>query len=213
MFGILTFIRNASAPQNLTRRVQFGRQAKPHGGLTKSLALAAIVVVTGCTTSTITPDLVTKPPQTYGTVVVGDITLKGELWQNLVPHFKDGMLKTLKESDAFANAVVLSEGTPPSDAIIVSGEITNVDEGNAAARAIIGFGAGRARAGGSFNISDSEGVALARFGARQAYSGGAGIGGFNLLSMEQLLSKLGEATAGSVIRWSKGEPLEPPREE
>lgn len=48
---------------------------------------------------------------------------------------------------------------------------------------------------------------------RQAYSGGAGIGGASFVSMEQLLSELGETTAGSVVRWSKGEPLQPPREE
>jgi hypothetical protein len=74
-----------------------------------------------------------------------------------------------------------------------------VDEGSAAARFIIGFGAGRAKARGIFEIHDSNGVALARFEAREAYSGGAGIGGASFVSMEQLLSKLGESTVKSVV--------------
>ena len=193
-------------------RAQSGQRVAHRNGLKGALGLVALIVVTGCTTTTITPALVSKPSQTYSTVAVGEITLKGELWQNLVPHFRQGMITAFRESEAFANTVALDEGTPPPGAIIVSGEINQVDEGNAAARVIIGFGAGRAKARGNFEIRDTDGVELARFEARQAYSGGAGIGGFSLLSMEQLLTKLGEATAESVIRWSKGEPLQPPQE-
>lgn len=195
------------------RRALGRRRIAPGNNLAmNALGLVALLIITGCTTTTITPAVVTEPPQTYSTVAVGKITLKGELWQNLVPHFRQGMLTAFRESEAFANTVTLGEGTPPPGAIIVSGEIDQVDEGNAAARAIIGFGAGRAKARGNFEIRDANGVELARFEARQAYSGGAGIGGFSLVSMEQLLTKLGGATAGTVIRWSKGEPLQPPRE-
>ena len=200
------------ARTSMTRGSQGWSRIAPRHKLARLAGLVALLIVTGCTTTTITPELVTKPPQTYSTVAIGEITMKGELWHNLIPHFKQGMLTKLKESNVFAKTVALDAGSIPQDAIIVSGEINEVNEGSAAARFIIGFGAGRARAQGNFQIHDTNGEALARFGAREAYSGGAGIGGATFVSMEQLLSKLGESTAGSVIRWSKGEPLKPPQE-
>ena len=99
---------------------------------------------------------------------------------------------------------------PAHEAIVVSGKLTEIDKGSTAARWIIGFGAGRAIARGTFEIKDAGGATLARFESRKAYSGGAGIGGANLLDMDDLVRKLGEETANSLIRWSNGEPLEPP---
>lgn len=61
-----------------------------------------------------------------------------------------------------------------------------------------------------FEIADAQGITLTRFSGRKAYSGGVGIGGFDMLDMDELMSELGVATAESVIRWSKGESLEPP---
>lgn len=205
----IDFVASSTTP---TSRIRRHTTVAGRTRAARVFALAVLLIVSGCTTSTITPELVTTPPQTYSTVAVGEITMEGDLWHHLIPHFRHGMLNALRESEAFANTVELEEGTPLQEGIIVTGEISEVDEGSAAARWIVGFGAGRAKARGNFTIRDSNGVELARFGARQAYSGGAGIGGASFVSMEQLLSKLGESTAGSVIRWSKGEPLEPPRE-
>lgn len=200
-------------PRALTRRPRTGKGTAACTNRAKLLGFAALLVVAGCTTTTITPELVTKPSQTYATVAVGEISMQGDLWQNLVPHFEAGLVKGLRESKVFAKTVAPGESTLPPEALIVSGKIINVDEGSAAARFIIGFGAGRAKARGIFELHDSNGVTLARFEAREAYSGGAGIGGASFVSMEQLLSKLGESTAKSVVRWSQGKPLQPPREE
>ena len=103
----------------------------------------------------------------------------------------------------------LARVTPPA-AVVISGKLTEIDKGSTAARWIIGFGAGRAIARATFEIKDAGGVTLARFESRKAYSGGAGLGGANLLDMDDLVRKLGEETANSLIRWSNGEPLEPP---
>lgn len=200
-------------PTALTGRPRTGKGTAARTNRAKLLGFAALLLVAGCTTTTITPELVTKPSQTYATVAVGEISMQGDLWKNLIPHFEAGLVKGLRESKVFAKTVAPGESTLPPEALIVSGKIINVDEGSAAARFIIGFGAGRAKARGIFEIHDSNGVALARFEAREAYSGGAGIGGASFVSMEQLLSKLGESTAKSVVRWSQGKPLQPPREE
>lgn len=77
------------------------------------LGFAALLVVAGCTTTTITPELVTKPSQTYATVAVGEISMQGDLWQNLIPHFEAGLVKGLRESKVFAKTVAPGESTLP----------------------------------------------------------------------------------------------------
>ena len=101
------------------------------------------------------------------------------------------------------------EKLPPSS-ILLSGKITEVDKGSKALSFIIGFGAGKAHASGLFRIRDDSGDVLAKFESREAYSGGAGIGGVDLLDVDDLMQRLGEETANSVIRWSQGGSLKPP---
>ena len=91
---------------------------------------------------------------------------------------------------------------------IVSGTITEIDRGSAAARFIIGFGAGRAIARGTFEIHVASGLTLAKFESRKSYSGGAGIGGADMVSMKELVQQLGAETANVVTRWTKGQRLD-----
>jgi hypothetical protein len=53
-----------------------------------------------------------------------------------------------------------------------------------------------------FEVADQDGKVLTKFHSRKAYSGGAGIGGFDLVDMQDLARKLGEDTAESIVRWS-----------
>ncbi|MFZ0692760.1 MAG: hypothetical protein WAN51_01165 [Alphaproteobacteria bacterium] len=50
---------------------------------------------------------------------------------------------------------------------------------------------------------------MTSFQTEKGYSGGAGIGGFDLVDMNDLAGKLGEETADVVGRWSKGQKLKP----
>ena len=174
--------------------------------------VVAIVVLLGaCTTTTITPELVQPAPeQKIDTVVVAELTSEDELLELYIPHLRQGLVARLREAEDFRAVIVGSASPAPPAAIVVSGKLTEIDKGSTAARWIIGFGAGRAIARGTFEIKDAGGATLARFESRKAYSGGAGIGGANLLDMDDLVRKLGEETANSLIRWSNGEPLEPP---
>ncbi len=174
--------------------------------------VVTIVVLLGaCTTTTITPELVRPAPeQKIDTVVVADLTSEDELLDLYIPHLREGLVARLREAGDFSEVIVGSASPAPPAAIVVSGKLTEIDKGSTAARWIIGFGAGRAIARASFEIKDTGGATLARFESRKAYSGGAGIGGANFLDMEDLVRKLGEETANSLIRWSNGEPLEPP---
>ena len=173
--------------------------------------VVAIVVLLGaCTTTTITPELVRPAPeQKIDTVVVADLTSADERLNLYIPHLRQGLVARLREAD-FREVIVDSASPAPPAAIVISGKLTEIDKGSTAARWIIGFGAGRAIARGTFEIKDAGGATLARFESRKAYSGGAGLGGANLLDMDDLVRKLGEETANSLIRWSNGEPLKPP---
>ena len=181
-------------------------------GWVRLAPVVAIVVLLGaCTTTTITPELVQPAPeQKIDTVVVADLTSEDELLNLYIPHLRQGLVARLREAEDFREVIVGSPSPAPPAAIVISGKLTEIDKGSTAARWIIGFGAGRAIARATFEIKDAGGATLARFESRKAYSGGAGLGGANLLDMDDLVRKLGEETANSLIRWSNGEPLEPP---
>lgn len=203
---------------------------------TVACALVLALVVAGCTTTTSKPQVLHKPAATYDAVIVGDVKIDGELWQHLLPHFRHGMVKKLRDSKAFGKVVVAqktpgvktkgaktkgfkTKGVKPpgvkaaksaaTSSIVVSGRITKIDKGNATARLLIGAGAGKATARGTFTIRDNSGNTLATFRAAESYSGGLGIGGWTIVQMEKLLQKLGASTAQTVVRWSKGEDLKP----
>ena len=164
--------------------------------------------IAGCTMSTITPQAVVKPTQTYNTVVLGDVEVQDKIWAPQIERFRRAFIARFKESNTFE---AISDNPPaaiPADAIIVSGKITEIEKGSRAMRAIVGFGAGRARAQGDFKVVDASGHELASFTSAKAYSGGAGIGGFDLVDIDDLMEKFGTDTADAVIRWSKGEPLD-----
>ena len=174
--------------------------------LDRPVALVAALLFAGaCTTTTITPEYVTKPTRNYDTVVVGDVKMEGEKWHHLLPHFRSGLIGQLKREQAFKtvlnNASNPGPNPVPQSAILVTGRINSIDEGSAAARFLIGFGAGRAKARGTFAIHDAGNKSLAKFQTWESYSGGAGIGGMDMVQMEEILERLGRETAKTVVRW------------
>ena len=187
------------------------RNSSASGWFRLAPVVTIVVLLGACTTTTITPELVqSAPEQKIDTVVVADLTSEDELLDLYIPHLRQGLVARLREAGDFREVIVGSASPVPPAAIVVSGKLTEIDKGSTAARWIIGFGAGRAIARATFEIKDAGGATLARFESRKAYSGGAGIGGANFLDMDDLVRKLGEETANSLIRWSNGEPLEPP---
>ncbi len=187
------------------------RNSLASGWLRLGPVLAFMVLLGACTTTTITPQFVQPAPeQKINTVIVAELSSDVELLGLYIPRLRQGLVARLREADVFQEVIVGSLGSIPAAAVVVSGKLTEIDKGSTAARWIIGFGAGRAIARGTFEIKDAGGATLARFESRKAYSGGAGIGGADFLDMDDLVQKLGEETANSLIRWSQGGPLEPP---
>jgi len=96
----------------------------------------------------------------------------------------------------------------PESSLIISGKITEVTKGNAALRWIVGFGAGKAKVKGNFEICNAKSMTLLKFEADESYAGGAGIGGAGFLDMEDLMRRFGETIGKKTVLWSRGEKIE-----
>jgi hypothetical protein len=93
----------------------------------------------------------------YSTVAVGDITGSDELWHNYAIEIHRALATELTESKSFSQVQDPAPRPPSIDALVISGHITDVDKGSAAARWIVGFGAGRAHMTAEFELKDGGG--------------------------------------------------------
>ena len=167
-------------------------------------------LVSSCTSTIITPQVVQPAPRHYQTLAVGDIWAADTLWEGRLPFLRRALTERLREKGAFVEILDPAPDVLPPQTVLVTGQVTDVQKGNKALRLLIGFGAGAASAAGVFELSDDDGTTLARFASSKAYAGGAGIGGFDLVDMDDLMQQLGKETADTIIRWTKGESLVPP---
>ncbi|HXQ67571.1 MAG TPA: DUF4410 domain-containing protein [Alphaproteobacteria bacterium] len=174
----------------------------------RAIVLASLALVAACTTTTITPQAAQKPAQHYTIVELGSVEPTDKTWVGEALHFRKGFVDRLRELKAFDTVNDPADGSPPPEAIVVSGAITQVDKGSKVVRWLIGFGAGRARVEGEFQITDAGGTVLAKFGNAKAYSGGYGFGGLDLLDIDDIMEKFGADTADAVVRWSQGKPVD-----
>lgn len=168
------------------------------------------LLLCACTTTTIKPSVATAPSEEYFTVAVGDITTDDPLWESRLIFLRHALVEQLRQEEHITDVLDPAPEPLPTGAILVTGTLTEVEKGNRALRALIGFGAGRAYANGEFDLHDDEGSRLVSFQSRKAYSGGFGIGGFDLVDIDELMEKLGQETGKTIGRWVRGEGLEPP---
>jgi hypothetical protein len=162
----------------------------------------------GCTFKTVKPQFVSAPPQKYSIAVVGDIVMEDKLWDNLIPHFRRGLVNGLLEQKAFEKVLDSVPESLPESALLLSGKIQEVNKGSTALRWIVGFGAGRAKVSGVFEICGCDGKKLVKFEAQESYAGGAGLGGASYIDIEDLTQRLGKTVAKRTVLWSRGEKIE-----
>jgi Domain of unknown function (DUF4410) len=174
----------------------------------KVSALLLLGALAGCTGTTVRPNMTQQVVRTYSTVAIGDITAPDELWHNYAIEAHRELAKQLIARKAFAQVLDPAPATLPANAVLLSGRITEVDKGSAAARWLVGFGAGRAHITGDFQLVDASGTQLGSYSVRKTYAGGAGIGGAGFLDMDDLATKLGQAAADSLDNWAKSGKLE-----
>lgn len=174
------------------------------------------MILLGCagTFHDVEPRVALKPPAVRpGTLVVGEVTV-GDT--RVAPpeavayifHFREGVRHWSTNHQAFKEVITEPTAGVPSDAIVLSGIIQDVEKGSKAARFWVGMGAGQARVQGNFELKDSAGRSLCTFMANRSYLGGVGAGGWDMLNFEDLFTKLGEVTAETTDKWLKGQKMD-----
>jgi hypothetical protein len=158
---------------------------------------------------TLSPGRTSAEPPTalvLGEVQIADARLSGTEKELYRLKFRQGVEAWFAKTNVFES--VLSGTNVPPRSIVLSGTIGEVEKGSAAARFWVGMGAGQARIQGEFEIKDAAGQSQTRFTARRSYLGGTGIGGSNMLSMDELTFRLGQTVAETIFRWLHGQKLE-----
>lgn len=171
--------------------------------------LVVIVLAAGCTFGGVTPISVAPSPTTRPTtLIIGEFQASNAAWSSAPLHFRGRAYDWLAKNPSFDKVLTEPPAEPSADSITLTGTITELDEGSAALRFLVGMGAGQAQAKGEFRILGPDGAELVRFQARRSYLGGAGIGGAGLVDMDELVRRLAEAVAQMTVNWSRGEPLD-----
>lgn len=153
------------------------------------------------------------PKERPSALAVGDIKVTdariSEPEQKMLIHaFELGLEKWCAEHKAFEFRKDVSTTNGPSSAIVLNGAITEVEKGSTAARFWVGMGAGQQRVQGTFAVNAVDGTKLTAFSARKSYLGGQGIGGWDMMKLEDLMDKLGQLVAETTDKWLRGEKIE-----
>jgi len=139
-----------------------------------------------------------------GELKVSDDRLTGTEKQAMDKAFQSGVEKWFAEHKSLELLKNVAPTNLPPRAILLEGTITQVERGSAAARFWVGMGAGQQRALGQFTLRGPEGAKLTAFTARKSYLGGQGIGGWDMLKLEDLVGQLGELVAETTDKWVSG---------
>ncbi len=182
------------------------------------LALASVLALasTGCvsTFKEVNPTATGQPPKEkpsilmVGEIKATDARLTETEQKVMIQSFGLGVQKWCAEHKSFEVRRDVPLTNAPANAIVLSGNITEVEKGSAAARFWVGMGAGQERVKGEFRIDSNDGQKLTSFAARKSYLGGQGIGGFDMLKIADLVDQLGQLVAETTDKWVRGEKIQ-----
>lgn len=187
----------------------------PHVVLPLVLGTALAVLATGCasTFKEVKPLSGGPPPKdrpsaiALGELKITDARLTSQEQKVMTHAFQLGLEKWCAEHKSLDLLDQIDATNVPPTALILRGSITEVEKGSAAARFWVGMGAGQERAQGEFSLHSPDGTQLTTFVARKSYLGGSGIGGWDMMKLEDLLDKLGQLVAETTDKWLRGEKL------
>lgn len=174
-----------------------------------ALAAGLALLSSGCVStfkevkplSTGAPPTIKPTALALGEVKVSDGRLNGTEQEAMAKAFQSGVEKWCAEHRSLELLKNVELTNLPTSAILLEGNITEVEKGSAAARFWVGMGAGQQRALGDFALRDPVGTNLISFKARKSYLGGTGIGGMDMLKLEDLVDQLGQLVAETTDRW------------
>ena len=112
----------------------------------------AAMIVSGCTLAAIEADRdrALAPRDKPRFIVLGHISTADPAWEPYRQHFAQGFTEWFKNNPGVPDALTDRAASFPDDAVLLTGGITDIDEGNPALRWLVGMGAGRVQVRGDF---------------------------------------------------------------
>lgn len=181
-------------------------QTRPCFHRVVALVTPLLALSVACTSVRVQPQLSAAAPRAYSAVAVGEIAIEDSASAPLLAAFHDGLRKGFAAANLQA-ATLDPSGASDSGAVVLSGRIVRFDRGSAAARWLVGFGAGAAKVRGTFALTTVSGDTLAAFEAEESYRGGAGLGGVTLISFQDLVERFGSTVATKTAGWARGQAI------
>jgi hypothetical protein len=178
-------------------------------GRSRELAIALLLVISACTTVTVTPKETQAPTHTYREVVIGKIDNPNPANGYLDSYFREGLIRRLGELKAFDSVSDTPRDSASPDTLFVTAWVSEADKGDEALRLFVGMGAGREHVTAQLDLKDSDGKSLGHLEIRKAYSGGAGLGGAGFIDVQDLTKQVGEQAAQTLFDWSQGKQIAP----
>jgi len=155
-----------------------------------AIFVSVLAVVSGCSTTAITPISSHPPTAHYQAIAIGEI--------EATPYtaaFRRSVVQRLKESNAFVQILDPSPKPLPGSTVELTGKL-GYDIGGS----VIGYCCLPAYAAGHFYLKDEKGTVFGEFIARRDTNYGL----YNDAKMTGLFRGLGDAVADAVARWVRG---------
>jgi hypothetical protein len=184
-----------------------------HGVFLFAQLVIVLILSSGCSiTVAQKPDINLVKPNDAGILMIGEFTSDHPGWKSLEPSFRRKVVKCLLDEKVFDNVIGVSRHK--SGALLLAGNIKEIDEGSSVARTLISFGAGKATIKGQFELRDYSKKTLLRFESHGSEYGGGGllfgvaglVGGMG--GQERLIAGLAASVAHTIERWTKGDDLD-----
>jgi hypothetical protein len=164
--------------------------------------------VSGC--SSIEPMVEQEPAGTVRSIAIGGFGSSDPDRQRIARHFRRELAVRLRESEAFESILLPPPPDLPADAVLVTGQLTDVSDGSDALRFLIGYGVGASSARARIELRSASGQTLVVFeDSARGVEGSSTLTSWVSSDADEVAALMAEGTADAIVRWSRGEGLEP----
>ncbi len=175
------------------------------------VALAFVIVLSGCSTSTEVKSA-SAPPADVRLIAVDRIHAASPEWERLARRLRQDLVRAL---DRDAKGVAVTQSVPPRlppDAVVIAGSLEEAESGNELFSTLIGYGVGGASLTGHFTVHGTDGVTLADFETTVSDDDPAAesviVGGFGThmqpVYLDDLTETLADEVAALILDWTAG---------
>jgi hypothetical protein len=170
--------------------------------------MAALLVFGNCGCTSIVAEAVESPENKITTVAVGKIDAGESDQERIARRFRRSLVEGLQNTAAFRHVLSSVPSTLSDDAVLVTGQFLDIDDGWESLRFLIGYGIGSPTLRARFEIRDPSDKVLASFVEDTRSLDGTGYAAhWNPIDMDELADGFAVDAAEAIARWSRGEEL------